>query len=114
MYALTVISWWNMKPFYEYMAENDNINNLNAEINNKLSPVIQRDVMLKTMSIFEYLIKKYPAECMDFIKKFADQDEAVQAEYESMENLIKFYSGHTVEFGLAYTKGDYPKTGLNN
>lgn len=114
MYAVTVISWWNMKPFCEYLAENDNINNLNAEFNNKLSPVIQRDVMLKSLSIFEYLIKNYPSDCMAFIRTFAEKDEYIKAEYQSMENLIKIYAGKSLEYGLAYTKGDYPKTGLNN
>ena len=51
---------------------------------------------------------------MAFIRTFAEKDEYIKAEYQSMENLIKIYSGNPLEYGLAHIKGDYPKTGLNN
>lgn len=103
-----------MKSFLEMLKEYEQND---IEINNNLSsmpPSIKDDMLNKSMDVFQYLIRKYPSDCMDFIYKYVSKDQFVKSEVESMKKLADTYKGNSQQYGLAYLKGNYPKTGLNN
>ena len=100
-----------MKLFSQFIKENEENNGVDFA---KFPAEIQNQFIEKSMNIFEYMMRKYPSDCMDFINKFTDKDEFIKSEMVSMKTLGSAFSGNPKEYGLGYLKGNYPKTGMNN
>lgn len=93
------------------MMENEENNGLDFA---KFPAEVQNQVVDKSMTIFEHLMRKYPSDCIDFISKFTAKDEFVKSEYNALKTFGTAFGSNPREYGLGYIKGNYPKTGLNN
>jgi hypothetical protein len=97
-----------MKPFSQYMSElQEQDKSLIANMT-KASFPIQQEILEKYAKIFEYLLRKHPYECVNFLKTFAEKDEFVKSEFENIKTMA-ISSSDSPEYGLAFLRGNFPK-----
>ena len=103
-----------MKSFSQFLEENEEKKEAQIFELGKFPIEIQNQIVSKCLSIFEYLMRKYPKDSVDFLHTFSDKDEYIKSEFDSMRSVQNAFSGNPKEYGLGFVKGNFPKTGLNN
>lgn len=75
----------------------------------KTSFPVQQEILDKSAKMFEYLLRKNPAECMQFLRSYEDKDEFIKAQMESIKTTSASSSGNSKEYGLGFLRGNFPK-----